>query len=397
MKVEIISIGTALLVSDILDTNAAYISRALRELNADLLYKVTVGDNLDHITEALRIALGRADVVFTTGGLGPDRENFTQQAAASATQLPIDQETNQIVGSQTLEQDLDGVSGFMVDGLPGLLICLPGNRREMAYLLETEVLPLLRARANLQSEWLILRTVGVMESSLRQQLADLALEGNQRISFDSYAGQTNLLLRVQAATPEARQQQMAQLRLAVAARLGDQVFGEGADRLENVILQMLARGQFRLAVAECGTGHFLSRLLVGQLGVNPIVTLLPGATPTEISAALGLEAMESEEGLVNWQRQAAEALRRTTAVPLALLIYNTTTPGGVQVSVVLASDRGVSVTQRSFSGHPHNIEQWACNLGLSHLHRWLLAHGTVAAGQFQATGHQPPVTSNQQP
>jgi nicotinamide-nucleotide amidase len=269
MKVEIISIGTALLISDILDTNAAYISRALRELNAEPIYKVTVGNRLDHITHVLRIALERADVVFSTGGIGSGPEDFTYQAAAAATLSPLDPQTSFIRGSIPLAKAGESPSGFMLDNLPGLLICLPANRREAAYLLETEVFPYLRARSGLQSEWIILRTVGVMESSLRQQLADLTLTANQRISFDSYAGQTNIRLRVQAETAEERQEQLAHLRHTITERLGDQIFGEGADRLETVILHMLARGQYRLAVAECCTGHFLSQLLASQLAGNP--------------------------------------------------------------------------------------------------------------------------------
>lgn len=375
MKVEIISIGDALLVSDILDTNAAYITRAVQELNAQIVYKVTVGDKLAHITDAFRIALDRADVVFASGGLGKGTANFTCQAAAAATQLPLDALSGQIPGVISLADETESVSGFILDRQPGLLICLPDNRREMAYLLETKVFPYLRAHASLQSDWLILRTVGVMESNLRQQLADVPLAPGQGISLDSHAGQTSIRLRVQAATPEENQQQLRQLRQAVIERLGDHIFGEGADRLETVIWRLLKQGDYRLAVVECETGHLLSQLLGGQAAGDPAIVLLPGATQAEIDAALQLEPVEAEHGLIRWQRQAVESLLRQTAVHLALLIYNDTTPGGVQVNAVLASHRGVSVTQRSFSGHPQHIQQWACNLGLAHLHRWLLAHG----------------------
>ncbi len=369
MKVEIISIGTALLVSDILDTNAAYITRALQELNAELAYKVTVGDNLGHIIESFRIALDRADIIFTTGGLA-----FAYQAAATVTLLPVDSQTGLVSGSIPLADSATPQAGFMLDRHPGLLVCLPGNRREMAYLLETKVFPYLRQRINVTSEWLILRTVGVMESTLRQQLANVYLTPNQRISFDSYAGQTNIRLRVQADLAEERQRQLAGLRQTLLQLLGDQVFGEGRDRLEVIILRLLAQGQYRLALAECQTGHILSELLASVATDKGQVTLLPADTPEEINAALHLDEMAGEGGAIGWQRNVAEALLRQTAVHLALFIHNETAPGGVQLNVILASGRGISVTQRSFSGHPRHIQQWACNLGLAHLHRWLLAH-----------------------
>lgn len=369
MKVEIISIGTALLASDILDTNAAYITRAMQELNVELDYKVTVGDNLAHITDVFRIALERSDLVFSTGGL-----DFAYQASAAATQLPLDPRTGFVAHSIPLADDANPKAGFILDKLPGMLICLPANRREMAYLLETKVFLYLRQRIHFSSEWLILRTVGVMESTLRQQLVGIPLAANQRISFDSYAGQTNIRLRVQSDSAEERQQQLAWLRRTVLKLLGDQVFGAGEARLETIIVRMLTQGHYRLAVVECRTGHLLSQLLANQPAEDGTVTLLAADDPEEISSHLALGTAVAPERLVGWQRQVAEALLRQTAVHLALFLHNETTPGGVQLSVILASHLGVSVTQRSFSGHPRHIQQWACNLGLAHLHRWLLAH-----------------------
>ncbi len=374
MKAEIVSIGTKHLLGDVLDTNSAYISRSLQEVGAELIYKVTVGDNLEHIAGALRIALARADLVLTTGGLGDQARDFTRQAAAITTHSSLNPPTNELDGSILLGNQAPRFAGFILDNLPGMLVCLPGSRREMAYLLETEVFPYLRARARLKSGMLILRTVGVMESSLRQQLADLALGPNQWISFDSYAGQSNIRLRVMADTEADIQVQLDMLRRTILQRLGDHVFGQDKDRLEAVILAMLGKGGYRVAVAECHTDHALSQLLLADTAVTASILPLAVESEVDLANALQIEPPTPTSTITQWCRTAAEEMVRKTAVSLGLLVYNDKMPGGVQLSVYLASAQGVSVTQRSFGGHPENINQWACTLGLAHLHRWLLAH-----------------------
>jgi len=374
MKAEIVSIGTRLLLSDVLDTNAAYISRSLQELGIEIIYKVTVGDNLERIADSLRIALMRADVVLTTGGIGSGTQDFTHQAVAATTHLWLDPTTRTFANGRLLGHSHVRDTGFMLENLPGLLVCLPGNRREMAYLMETEVAPFLRARASLKSGVLILRTVGMMESSLRQQLADLNLAPTQQISFDSYAGQTNIRLRATADSEADIQAHLEYMRVQVQARLGDHVFGRDRDRLEMVILGMLKEGHFRLAVAECHTNRLLSNLMAHHSEAGDIVVRLPVQDEEELALALKLAPPPSADTLALWCRKAAETLLQQTAVNLGLLVYNHITPGGEQVSVYLASAQGVSVTQRTFSGHPENINLWVCSLALAHLHRWLLAH-----------------------
>ncbi|MBK8986125.1 MAG: hypothetical protein IPM39_08585 [Chloroflexi bacterium] len=362
-------------MSDVLDTNAAYISRSLQELGVELIYKVTVGDDLERITDALRIALARADVVLTTGGLADGPDELTTQAVATAVQIRIDPQKQTLVGVIQLGVVSSRNVGFIVEHAPGILVCLPGDRREMSYLLETEVLPYLQARINLQSGLRILRTAGVMESSLRQQLADLPLQPNQWIGFDSYAGQTNVRLRVVAESPAAVQAQLAQLQEEVSARLGDHVYGQNHDRLETVVLALLAKGDYALTIGECHTDQALAQAMREETAVpSPRVTFLPITHPAELAAAIGIAAPDAAVALSQWCRGAVEMMLRQTAVDLSLLIYNDIMPGGVQLSVYLASAQGVSVSQRSFGGHPEHIHQWASTLALTHLYRWLLTH-----------------------
>ena len=374
MKVEVVSIGTELLMSDVLDTNSAYISRSLRTVGAELIYKVTVGDNLERITEAFLVALDRADVVFAIGGLGTAVHDFARIAAAAATGLEYDADENVVVGA-TLIDILPGHSApFFIDNKESLLFCLPGNRREMAYILETAVFPYLQRQQQLKSGWVLLRTVGLMESSIRQMLSDLVLAPNQNASFDSYAGQTNIRLSVEADNELDIEVQLTELNLQVRSRLGDHIFGEGNDRLETIILNMLRQNGIQLAVAECNTNRILSRALAQVPHYSAVVDMFPFDRIDDLATYLDIPLLDVQDEFTRWCRHTAEQLRLKQGVNLSLFLYSHVAQGGVQLSSFLSSEQGVSVTQRSFGGHPENINQWACTLGLSHLHRWLLAH-----------------------
>jgi len=375
MKVEIVSIGTELLVSDILDTNAAYVSRSLREVKVNLTCKVTVGDDPDMIAHVFRVALQRADVVIATGGLGQGKDDFTRQAITAVTGFPLTENPPGVEGAMLLGEPPNHPPGLLMDLDDGVLICLPGNRREMSYLLETEVLPFLRQRltTDVKTGWTLLRSVGVMESSLKQDLAPLITTTRHRITFDSFAGQTNIRLWVQADSEETLQAELQELQDQVIARLGDHIYGKEADRLEQVILESLINNDVNLAVAECYTRRILAETITPLPECEKAVTIVPAQTWKDLAEALQLD-MLNEENLTQWCRTAAEHLRTQQNADLGLVIYNNVTQGGVQILVTLASPHGVSVTQRSFGGHPDNIDQWALTLGLSHLRRWLLVH-----------------------
>lgn len=375
MKVEIVSIGTELLVSDILDTNSAFVSRSLREVKVNLTCKVTVGDDPDMIADALRAAMRRADVVISTGGLGTGRDDFTRQAVTAVTGRELLPAPPGVSGARILGDATVHMCGILMEEPEATLICLPGNRREMAYLLETEVLPYLRQQlyAETKAGWALLRSVGLMESNLKQDLADLAVDPQHRITFDSFAGQTNIRLWVQAVSDAEVKSELEHMTSVVKERLGDHIYGTETDRLEDVVLNALIKNNVKLSVVECYTNQIIADTLLPLPGADKVITVLPWQTWYDMADKLQLEVV-TQNNLTQWCRTAAERLIETSAEMLGLVIYNNVTQGGVQILVTLASPHGVSVTQRSFGGHPDNIDQWALTLGLSHLRRWLLVH-----------------------
>lgn len=380
MDVLIVSIGTELLQNEILDTNAAHATRRLYESQINLVARTTVGDDLARITETLQVAMGRVDTILTIGGLGIEDNDLTRRAVAEATgrqlsggSAPLFADAVSLGGSEVQRQ------GFMLRLPMATLICLPGNPQDMAYLLETAVLPLLQRlnRQDLLFGFGLVRTAGAMESTLHEQLDGLRLDERMRISFSSFAGQTDIVLWAEGESQDEVDACLADLRSQVTGILGDQVYGREGDRLENVLLAQLEGSGLALAAAECHASAVLRNALSGLRADNRAVFFAPAETATELAGYLAIEPLTDESDLTRWCRQAAERLREESGRDAAVLLYNHFTPGGVQVLVTLATSHGISIMQRSFGGHPSNINQWAGTLAMVHVRRWLLAHSPL--------------------
>ncbi|MCA9977130.1 MAG: hypothetical protein KC413_15325, partial [Anaerolineales bacterium] len=140
MKVEIVSVGTPLLMSDIVDINSSHVTRSLREIDVRIICRATVGEDLAILVDVLGVAAQRADVVLVIGGGQENGSDLVKQAVSQLTGRELDG-INCL--SYTTGSNLDvSEPGVFVDD--ALLVCLPTERREMAYLLENRVLPYLQ-------------------------------------------------------------------------------------------------------------------------------------------------------------------------------------------------------------------------------------------------------------
>ncbi|MCA9934643.1 MAG: hypothetical protein H6662_00960 [Ardenticatenaceae bacterium] len=375
MKVEIVSIGDDLLVGDVLDTNIAHLSRSLREIRVPLTCKVTVGEDPDMVASVLQTGIRRADVVLAIDGAAQRAvlqgvlRQMSEDAQGNAANLMYET----VIGDKSLQ-----LPGCWFESDDSLVICLPRERQEMAFLLETAVLPYLRAKIQEEqapehvADWLLLRAVGIVESSAHLQLADLAQQPHTRITYDSFAGQTNIRVWAEGETQHEVAERLAQLKQLILLRLGDHIYGDGSARLENVILQLLGRSGIQLSLAECHTNNIIAGTLLTLPEADKQIQAMVADSCADLATALGISLPSGD--LTRWCRLAVVQLLRRTQTDVSLLVYKNVSPGGIQVLVTLASNSGVSVTQRSFGGHPDNIDQWAFSLGLTHLRRWLRVH-----------------------
>ncbi len=294
MQAEIVSIGSELLLGQIVDTNSAVISRHLAAIGLDLYHKTTVGDNLTRLTAVLRQALERSQVVITTGGIGPTADDVTREAVALATNRELvfsEHLMTQIEaffrargftlspsnrrqafiprGAIPVENPVGTAPAFIVEVDDRCVITLPGVPREMEHLLLTRVLPYLRERYGLKGEirLRVLKVVGLGESRIGELLADFMEKGrNPTVGTLAHLGQVDIRIAAKGSDAEAAQRLIEPVEAAIRARLGDLIFGADGETLESGILSQVRRLGVRVAVAEWGSAGLVAERLSAGLG-----------------------------------------------------------------------------------------------------------------------------------
>lgn len=392
MRAEIVTTGTELLLGQIDDTNATYLARQLRDLGIDLFFRTTVGDNEQRIAQALEQALVRADLVITTGGLGPTVDDVTREAVARATGRPLvlhpdllaqieaffarfgakmsDNNRRQAYlpeGCIPVENPVGTAPAFIVEDGQGTIITLPGVPREMRYLMEHAVAPYLQQRLG-QREVLvtrILRTVAVGESRIDQALADLEESANPTVGLSAHPGQTDVRIVAKAPTQAEAEALVADFETTIRRRLGAAIYGTSEARLEAVIADLLGRRDATLAVAETLTqGEICQRFSTQADAFRGGVVASDGLA---LAAILPLDGsdMSGEAGAV----ALAKGVRQAWGATLGLAILEDET-GGPWVAI--ADGKGTETRRLRFRGRDRRARTWTTTLALEFLRRLLL-------------------------
>lgn len=294
---EIITIGTELMLGEIIDTNAPYIARKLRDLGIDVRRTWSIGDFVEDIAAAIREASQRADIIITTGGLGPTVDDPTREAVAQAFGVPIEYREalwEQVVarfarfdrfptennrkqafvpqGATAIENPVGTAPAFRITypfpnpGGRGVVVSLPGVPREMEHLLEYAVLPDLQETFALNSVIVvrILHTAGVGESQIDEKVADLEALANPIVGLAAHSGQVDVRIAARAATREAAEAMIATVEAEIRQRLGNWIYGADRETLEDTAIDLLRQNHWHLTVVEGGLEGKLLRRFAGQ-------------------------------------------------------------------------------------------------------------------------------------
>jgi nicotinamide-nucleotide amidase len=357
LQAEIVTIGTELLLGEIIDTNSAWIAQQLTTIGLNLYYTTTVGDNLGRVADVLRQALRRSDVVITTGGLGPTVDDVTREAVARATDrdLALDEDLLQEItayfarrgytmtdnnrkqatlprGATVIHNPVGTAPSFCVEHEGHVLISLPGVPHEMRYLMEHEVLPFLRERFGLRGiiKSRILRTCGIGESAIDAEIGDLMQLTNPTVGTAAHPGQTDVRITVKADSLPEAEALIAPVEAAVRERIGEYIFGVDQDRMGDVLAALLAARGLRLAVAETVTaGEIAQWLSKAPQGAAAFAggLVLPG--PEALQASLDVPAaLVAQYGYPGQEvaDAAAEAVRCSHAADLGLAVIGPADP-----------------------------------------------------------------------
>jgi nicotinamide-nucleotide amidase len=290
MHCEIVTIGSELLLGQIVDTNASYLAETLNRAGVAVEYHTTVGDSQERIVEALDLALSRTHLVLATGGIGPTEDDLTRQAAAEVLGVPL-------VFRQDLMDHIEGffrrarytmapnnrrqayipqgclpifnpvgtAPGFMGEKNGSLLVALPGVPRELKYLMEHTVIPYIKERFKLGQNiihYRVLKAAGLGESNLDNQIGDLIRSHeNPSIGLLASPGEIRIRITAHAESEHEADTLITPLEKEIRSRLGKLIYGQGDDTLEGVVSGLLTDEGMDLSVLETFTGGLIASRL----------------------------------------------------------------------------------------------------------------------------------------
>lgn len=304
MRVEILAVGTELLLGQIANTNARWMSESLAAIGADVLHHQVVGDNLDRIVDAMRLSADRADVVIATGGLGPTQDDITRDALAVVMGVPMVRHAEledllrekfrsfgrrEMPESNLRQADVPEGARYITPSrgtAPGLVADLPDGTRiyavpgvpeEMVEMMEGSILPELATSQGGVVRSRVLRCAGIGESALAERVDDLFTGStNPSIAFLASSGEVKVRITAKARTAEEADRSIDPFAEEVRRRLGDEVFTSEDETLEGAVVRLLGAAGATLACAESITGG----------GVGARITSVPGASEVFAGSAV---------------------------------------------------------------------------------------------------------------
>lgn len=296
MKAEILAVGTEILLGDIVNTNAQYIAKRLADLGIAVYHQSVVGDNRERLLEAYTLAFSRADLVITTGGLGPTKDDLTKEvtfeyfgmkSVVHEPSLKILQgyfkDTNRPMAKSNVKQTYFPVEALILPNnngtAPGCIIeesgkvvaLLPGPPKEMKPMFEEAVVPYLKKFQQGVLVSKVLRVVGVGESTAAEMLEDI-LDNQTNPTVAPYAkeGEVTFRITAKADTQEEGIRLIEPMEDLIRSRLGNNIYGEGDTTLENVLGEMLVNKELTIATAESCTGGMIASKLINYPGISSV-------------------------------------------------------------------------------------------------------------------------------
>jgi nicotinamide-nucleotide amidase len=363
---EIITIGTEILLGEIVDTNTRHIALTLRNLGVDLFRTITIGDNAERIASTIREAMQRTEIIITTGGLGPTVDDPTREAVAKAAGVetefreelweqvmeavgrygrkPAENQKRQAIvpkGAIGIRNPVGTAPAFIVETERGAVISLPGVPNEMEHILHESVIPYLQTRFDLRSviKVRVLHCSGLGEGTIDEKIGDLETLINPTVGLAAHTGVVDVRITAKAESETEADQLIARIENDIRSRLGDAVFGVDEESLEEVVLEAFAKRGWTLVAVELGPGGLLARHL-------PQTISLPDVKP---------------EDLMNAVRTARTDVNADVA--LGLCVY----PDDRSAEMVMITARGEKTHRITYGGPPRSLPQWAMNLALNWL------------------------------
>jgi len=408
VNVEIVTVGNEIISGVTLDTNARFLADAVTSSGGQITRIVSVGDTVAIIVDALREAMGRAEIVLVTGGLGPTPDDLTTEAAAQAFTRALvihNGFLNTIKdrlrrrkrkftpshkrmallpeGAEPLENPI-GTCGFRIDLDKRIFFFLPGVPREMEKMVEGSIVPLLRERSHQEQHIVrssVLKVFGPTESMLTALLE--GMEGDFQLAYLPSYPEIRLRLTVEGNRQGEVKDRLHRYQQEIQKRLGVFIFGKGNDTMEGVVGALLKEKGVTLATAESCTGglvayritqvpgsseYFMRGLVVYS---NQAKEELLGI-PHSILERFGAVSKETAELMATEVRQRSGTSLGLAITGIAGPTGGTPTKPVGRVYIALAAEDTLEVKEYDFFGDRHQVRLMASQVALDRLRRYLL-------------------------
>ncbi|MDD7796298.1 competence/damage-inducible protein A [Clostridium sp. 'White wine YQ'] len=295
MNAEIISVGTELLLGDIVNTNAQYLSRELANLGINVYRQTVVGDNEERILESFERAFENSDIIVTTGGLGPTPDDLTKEVAAKyfKQELVLHEESYKKLESYfknngrgvtesnkkqayfpkeaiILKNNHGTAPGAILEGEKGKkIIILPGPPKEMKPMFDEQVIPYLKKFTDNVLVSKTLRLFGIGESHMAEEIKEI-IDAQTNPTIAPYAKDVDVTLRITAKgkNEEDARKLIIPMEKKVRDKLGEFIYGEGETTLEEVVAKMLVDKKITISTAESCTGGMIASKLINYGGIS---------------------------------------------------------------------------------------------------------------------------------
>lgn len=408
-KCEIITVGTELLLGQIVDTNSAWISEVLANSGINVYYKQTVGDNYDRLYSVFEKAQARSNIVVVTGGLGPTDDDLTKDVAAEIfkTQLEIHAPSmdkiqayydtrHQVMTENNRKQALGFKGGIVFDNevgmAPGLFyeydgtwwFFLPGVPREMKWLVSEKVIPFMKQKGILTEQLFskVLSFQGIGESSLETELQDLIRsQSNPTIAPLAGNGYVTLRLTAKASNKVESEELFQPVEQQIMVRVGEYFTGYGHVPLELQLIQLCQEKGLTVSSCESLTGGLFASTIVQQEGASAILkgSFVSYTNETKANVVGVSQSILSEHGAVSEPCAKAMAeqtrLKMNTDVSISFTGIAGNQPVDGQeagtVFIAISSNKGVEVHKMVFSGDRNAIRERSTQEGFKYLISYL--------------------------
>ena len=408
MKAEIVSVGTELLLGQIVDTNAPFLSRVIAELGIDLYYRITVGDNPARLKQVLQTALERSDIVFTSGGLGPTQDDITKEVAAEVMEdeMCLDEAAanhlRKFFASRGIEMPESNIKQAMApkDGIllanpngtaPGaifekngkFIVVLPGPPREFIPMVNNEALPYIAKKIGKHSSIIksrVLRVAGLGESTVEDMVKAYLSKTNPTVA--PYVGKGDVMLRITAKCPTEIEAEVLlnEMDAKLSAILGDNIFGRDETTMEVAVVKSLITRRLTIATAESCTGGLISSKITDVAGSSAAMLMGVTAYSNESKIKiLGVDpAIIKEFGAVSEQtaKAMAEGIRKLSGADIAISTTGIAGPDGGSkekpvglVYIAISTKNGNSVNKQRFIGGREQFKMRASQTALDMVRR----------------------------